>query len=561
MNKKRILVAILSFALSVCAVFGLTACNKGHTHDFGTAYKYNEQQHWKECECTEKSDVADHSFNEDGVCVCGYELVKEEKSLMDLFKSLSEIDLAGGVNVTLDGDVFVDDIEAPYYTEADYGNEQTIALDIAGTLDGEIYFGINEEDKIEINGAVLLDAVGKDENEKEFLKLTAEAYVVMADDVIYLKYDVDGSFPGLDESLQELPGNFMKQAGQMSITVEDIIGMIPEEAIGIMTMIGGIIEENAEFINSELVPLLDRIWGDVDEIVEKIVEVNLESMFKLTEVEDKYEVVYDFDKIKANAEKLFDTPMATYIDEMLGEGTFEALKNGVVGVLDLKLSDIVNYVFTTEGLTIKELEDKINEIGKSIDPEFDLATLLHIEGSLADFIETDEMKAMLSMTIGELIVGTMGNGSGPEDINPMSEEAPDLSAQVEELKAQIIAAFDMAGDMTFYDAIMMLVPSTDVDPEEMKQQVEEMTALIFDIAKDVFGYKIIFNEDGKFEKLVIGYTVEQETIDKITALIPTEAGVVFVGGGSVIATVTLGEFANALEVDYDAIIAGFAEVA
>ena len=557
MNKKRILVAILSFALSVCAVFGLTACNKGHTHDFGNTYKNNATQHWKECECGEKSELADHSF-QNGVCVCGY----EGKSLMELFSSLSEIDLTDGINIALDGDVTAEDIEIPYYTAENYGGMQSEIVDFVANIDGELYFGMDEDGKLAINGAIIGEAVGTDENGDEFVTIDANAYIIMENDVIYLKYFAEGIYVGLDESLKELDGNYLPiEEGQMSITVEEIINMIPEEVAGMMTMIGQIIEENSDFINDELAPLFDRIWGDIDEIVEKIVEVNLESMFTLTEVEDKYEVIYDFDKIKANAEKLFDTPMATYIDEMLGEGTFEALKNGVVGVLDLKLSDIVNYVFTTEGLTIKELEDKINEIGKSIDPEFDLATLLNIEGSIADFIETDEIKAMLSMTIGELIVGTMGNGSGPEDINPMSEEAPDLSAQVEELKAQIIEAFDMAGDMTFYDAIMMLVPSTDVDPEEMKQQVEEMTALIFDIAKDVFDYKIIFNEDGKFEKLVIGYTVEQETIDKITALIPTEAGVVFVGGGSVIATVTLGEFANALKVDYDAIIAGFAEVA
>jgi hypothetical protein len=33
-----------------------------HTHDYGTAWKSNATQHWRECSCGDKTDVADHEW-------------------------------------------------------------------------------------------------------------------------------------------------------------------------------------------------------------------------------------------------------------------------------------------------------------------------------------------------------------------------------------------------------------------------------------------------------------------------------------------------------------------
>ena len=43
-----------------------------HQHTLGD-WKYNETNHWKTCSgCNEKVDEAEHNFNSDGVCECGY---------------------------------------------------------------------------------------------------------------------------------------------------------------------------------------------------------------------------------------------------------------------------------------------------------------------------------------------------------------------------------------------------------------------------------------------------------------------------------------------------------
>ena len=43
----------------------------GHTHSFTTEWTHNATQHWHECECMEKADVANHTG--DPCTVCGYE--------------------------------------------------------------------------------------------------------------------------------------------------------------------------------------------------------------------------------------------------------------------------------------------------------------------------------------------------------------------------------------------------------------------------------------------------------------------------------------------------------
>jgi hypothetical protein len=48
----------------------IPATGEGHIHDYGTEWKSNETQHWHECSCGDKTDVANHSG--DPCDICGY---------------------------------------------------------------------------------------------------------------------------------------------------------------------------------------------------------------------------------------------------------------------------------------------------------------------------------------------------------------------------------------------------------------------------------------------------------------------------------------------------------
>ncbi|MCH5164734.1 MAG: leucine-rich repeat domain-containing protein [Clostridiales bacterium] len=64
-----IIIATLSCALVACTN------NKPpeHVHTFPSEFKWDDNQHWHECECGEKDTIVGHSYNRQGVCIiCDY---------------------------------------------------------------------------------------------------------------------------------------------------------------------------------------------------------------------------------------------------------------------------------------------------------------------------------------------------------------------------------------------------------------------------------------------------------------------------------------------------------
>jgi hypothetical protein len=56
-----------------------------HNHDYGTTWKSDENNHWKECECEEKSEVGTHVDNNgDSKCdTCAYEMPAHDDPIDD----------------------------------------------------------------------------------------------------------------------------------------------------------------------------------------------------------------------------------------------------------------------------------------------------------------------------------------------------------------------------------------------------------------------------------------------------------------------------------------------
>jgi hypothetical protein len=85
--RKIILILIIGLAFFACDDGKDT---ETHVHDYGTAWKSNAAQHWRECSCGEKADAADHTAGDWKVdqaatettagsqhkecTVCGYEM-------------------------------------------------------------------------------------------------------------------------------------------------------------------------------------------------------------------------------------------------------------------------------------------------------------------------------------------------------------------------------------------------------------------------------------------------------------------------------------------------------
>ena len=102
---KRFLTLLLSLIMVCCAVVSMVGCGKKpckdgkhvdadknyvcdkcetelqrpHTHDFGTEWVTDANEHWNVCSCNEKGNKGAHAdANEDDACdVCGYDMSSE----------------------------------------------------------------------------------------------------------------------------------------------------------------------------------------------------------------------------------------------------------------------------------------------------------------------------------------------------------------------------------------------------------------------------------------------------------------------------------------------------
>ena len=71
---KNKILSVLAIIIALCTcIFSLAACDESepeHTHNYATL-KYDNESHWFECECEEKSNITMHSIKNDE-CACGY---------------------------------------------------------------------------------------------------------------------------------------------------------------------------------------------------------------------------------------------------------------------------------------------------------------------------------------------------------------------------------------------------------------------------------------------------------------------------------------------------------
>jgi hypothetical protein len=75
----------------------IISCEKNptgtHSHKYGTDWISDETHHWKECNCGEQSNKAEHIFDEEGICsVCLYESNQESENY-----EIGDIGPAGGI--------------------------------------------------------------------------------------------------------------------------------------------------------------------------------------------------------------------------------------------------------------------------------------------------------------------------------------------------------------------------------------------------------------------------------------------------------------------------------
>ena len=510
--------------------------------------------------------------------------------LSSIFDSFLAIEGNNGIVIDLGGDAMIDeDMAISYYN---YDLElQSVQARISGTVDGELFIGLGEDGLPIIKGAVLVEAVAKVDG-SEFATEKFEAYIATEGDTVYLKYLIDDKFA---DSADVSSINNYTESDTYSINAEQFLEMILgdvsiEELNESLDALMQLIEQNSDFINGEILPLIERISGDVAGTVKNLVNANLNSMFSISN--DGREVYYDFDKIKEISNDLYNLSIKNYMDKYLGAGTFESFKQGVLNTLDLTLGDMLWYVFTSDGLTIAELEAKINEIGKLYNSEFDLATLLGIpSGSIEDLINSQEMQALLDMTLLDLFTKnvvqpeySVPDGYYQENSGYSSEPGVSVGGSAGSVpgypgdtsvdyKAMLAQYIDQAGEMNYFDTLLPLLDLGDV--EAMKPVIKEATDGVLDILSEIYSFKAVFSDIGKFEKLEfvtdfngasVGAKIKElvqgdgaipatsSSVNDGQTEVNTASAIIEKTNFNITTTISIGQFTNKLNVNYNEII-------
>ena len=143
-----LLAVLISFSLIGCPdpVNGNRKTGTGdpdHTHEYGDDWHYNAFQHWRECSCGEKIDIADHIFDGFDCTVCDYQAQPLFASVTDFLDAILyadqpnySVNLAGAYD---SGDTFSEtfEVKGKYsysrYEENDYYSESYAVIEPSGS--------------------------------------------------------------------------------------------------------------------------------------------------------------------------------------------------------------------------------------------------------------------------------------------------------------------------------------------------------------------------------------------------------------------------------------------
>ncbi|MBQ9749419.1 MAG: hypothetical protein IJV87_02410 [Clostridia bacterium] len=372
-----------------------------YAHEFSDVINgYDEETHWMGCKCGAKTNEAEHEFGaaivtkvatckQEGqlsyVCEdCGYvkteKVAKTEHSFVMGVCSACGAKAGKGFYVTL--------IES-------YKNVNGFALLIEdlvfeveedGELEGKITVNLAElmlyiEDG-KLGGAAKGTIVifnGPIENENATMALEA----VIDGDYVYAVVS-GNAFPGTKE---------MKMKYSVADAIAAMINSIASsmENMGGGNMGGGSVAPIGDSVNMDggntdasspemmpamdeamvsmmvgfmletLVPTVDALLATNADSAEQILEALFAMIFTAEETDGGYVFTLDYEKLYALNENLATLPVAELIDLYFGENAYANLKEGIYGLLAMKLSEIPDFV-ASQGLDYEALIAKINEL-------------------------------------------------------------------------------------------------------------------------------------------------------------------------------------------------------
>ena len=364
-------------------------------HRFGTTLKHDEDEHWYECDCGEKNEVEKHVFeNEEetkaptcvaegektSYCVCGATHVDKvpatgkhnyvnnvctgcgegatDHYFVNLVNSWKDIN---GFTIKIHDFSF--ELKSKHYQSGDWMLYQSIEqVDVAElTLyfeDGEICGGAR--------GSVEMYEYYSDGDTK-----TYDMEAVIANGAIYV-------------SLKDENGNTIQNIVQSLDEVYGYIDMFMDSPL-------------SGFVTDTVLPTVDSIVEANKDGLNDILNDFFNILFTFEcENDGDYVVTLDFDKLNALNENLADKTVSELMDTYFGEGAFDKLVAFVKDVLNLKFSEIPEFVEEI-GVDYDTLITNVNSFINAMTPNATTQT------DIGAFIESEDMA---DITVGMMIFNT-----------------------------------------------------------------------------------------------------------------------------------------------------------
>ncbi len=196
------------------------------------------------------------------------------------------------------------------------------------------------------------------------------------------------------------------------------------------------------FVNAQLIPTLKAIveaHPELEDLCARIADLFL----TVTKTDNGYTVALSFDRLLALNEKLDTAKVSEFYDSIFGAGAFAELETYANGVLDKKVSDVLNDL-KAQGIDVMALLKMFN-------------TLLPVDDKgntvMSEALKQLEDETFLATTIGQLVINMQSQGQ------PMTDEA--AAKALTELKTQIAQLFTGMKEMTVWEFIEDLMSKSD----------------------------------------------------------------------------------------------------
>ncbi len=467
-----------SIAYCVCGESHVSVVPATKDHKFSAEWKSDKNEHWHECACGEKGDVSRHSFKNETVtkeptcsetgesisyCECG-------ESHVSVVPATREHNYRNGVctdcgaksgdnyylnlvNSWKDIDGFVIKIRDFSYEVKEKDSTLLDKLKLIGSIKqvdiAELALYINDGEisgaaigSIEIFNGPIADALA-----------VYELRAVIEDGYIYIALDYGK--------------NVADKSYNIKMSVEEALGEYFDDDIALVY----------DFIIDAVIPTIDDILAIDSQKTDDVLSDVFNMIFTFEMQEDgSYVANLDYDKLRILNDNLANKPIAEVVDIYFGEGTFDSLADFIYEILDLKISEIPEYL-DEKGLNSESIIARINDFAaKSGAPyDFDINEVINDE----EYADT---------TIGMLLFETEDDSYidkfEENVIDPLREEtlyemaAGDDAANVKDGIDEIIDIICNNVTVSFTTDELGMLTSINVDVDNLTREYDDGSAYL-----------------------------------------------------------------------------------